>query len=445
MGHGSSVLQNTVGQSYHVRTSTSGSKSCALLCDSAAADLALQRAREAHGEEADLWRQAAAKALRGRSQKSLVSVALWAQRCRMVRPLPEYADVLKALGAGRNAKSSGEIEAALAKWKLKETPRIHWGDRRGVNLVLRRPLDSDGVLQLFQRVIDQSCQRVGSSDPFMDARDRLGFKVRSVEQVSNMRCWEAYANARGQVAARGKLEPLPSLQMDAKLVSELLQSVLAAGGDLQENANEALLWHGTQPSFVDQIVSSDFQLSRAGSTAGTTFGKGLYFAEAFNKADEYARYPSSEGLRAVLLCRCAVGKYLYVESDLVDGDGGGRKWVKGSEQSSWNVCRVDLEPRAQDGDHDSLIGDRRKMKFNRFREIVILDAARVYPAFIVWYTRKSGRTSDAAGDDAELTTGTAPTASTPTASHVRASGGGGRRCASDRREAWQGHHGGRKS
>lgn len=37
------------------------------------------------------------------------------------------------------------------------------------------------------------------------------------------------------------------------------------------------------------IAQDDFKLSFAGSTTGSMFGEGLYFAESCTKADEYAK------------------------------------------------------------------------------------------------------------------------------------------------------------
>merc|ERR1712039_953746 len=105
----------------------------------------------------------------------------------------------------------------------------------------------------------------------------------------------------------------------------------------------------------------------------------------------------------------------------------------GTENGSWNVCRIDLPPQTPGTEHDSLIGDRRKMKFNRFREVVVLDPERVYVAFIVWYTRKSARSSSSvSADDAPV-----PSSNTSTCASGYKSGGVGSRSSTVRRQGWQ--------
>merc|ERR1712019_213358 len=81
---------------------------------------------------------------------------------------------------------------------------------------------------------------------------------------------------------------------------------------------EAFLAHGTNPSSAMAILKSGFTLNHAGKSTGTMFGHGLYLAECVSKSDEYAHddnggaYP---GLRAMLVCRCLVGKpYVVHES-----------------------------------------------------------------------------------------------------------------------------------
>ena len=53
--------------------------------------------------------------------------------------------------------------------------------------------------------------------------------------------------------------------------------------------SQVYLWHGTQVRKGLAIAQDDFKLSFAGSTTGSMFGEGLYFAESCTKADEYAK------------------------------------------------------------------------------------------------------------------------------------------------------------
>merc|ERR1712190_419826 len=74
--------------------------------------------------------------------------------------------------------------------------------------------------------------------------------------------------------------------------------------------------HGTNPTAARAICDADFMVKKAGSTAGTLYGPGLYFAEASSKSDEYAKDDEQglyQGLYAMLLCRVTCGQCRYTD------------------------------------------------------------------------------------------------------------------------------------
>eukprot|EP00435_Cladocopium_sp_Y103_P070899 s320_g36.t1 len=81
-----------------------------------------------------------------------------------------------------------------------------------------------------------------------------------------------------------------------------------------EDVNESYLFHGTNPESAQCIARDFFRVERAGSSAGSMFGPGIYLAENASKSDEYAKEGSGVyvGLCAMLLCRCAQGEVLTV-------------------------------------------------------------------------------------------------------------------------------------
>mmetsp|Transcript_45170 Transcript_45170/g.121618 ORF Transcript_45170/g.121618 Transcript_45170/m.121618 type:complete len:103 (-) Transcript_45170:74-382(-) len=97
------------------------------------------------------------------------------------------------------------------------------------------------------------------------------------------------------------------------------------------------------------------------------YGRGIYLAEAFTKSDEYSRRTNARGERSMLLCRCVMGRYNYV-----DTEPNGKK----------------LEASVLSGAYDSVLGDRRKFR-GTYREFIFFDADLVYPAFLVWYKRSA--------------------------------------------------------
>merc|ERR1719487_533138 len=78
---------------------------------------------------------------------------------------------------------------------------------------------------------------------------------------------------------------------------------------LQSELNEVYLWHGTFVRTALSIAQKGFDIDLAGSSRGTMYGRGAYFAESSTKADEYARDEPDgfyAGIFALLLCRvCA--------------------------------------------------------------------------------------------------------------------------------------------
>jgi hypothetical protein len=132
------------------------------------------------------------------------------------------------------------------------------------------------------------------------------------------------------------------------------------------NEGDALLFHGTNPSSAMGILKTGFVLDHAGKTTGTMLGHGVYLAECASKSDEYARDDSGgsyPGLRALLLCRCFVGKpYVVHES----GD-----HIASAKQMS---C-------------DCVVGDR-ESKVGTYKEFVFFDERQVFPEYAVIYRRQ---------------------------------------------------------
>jgi len=331
------------------------------------------------GEEAAAWRAAAAQAVSTRCPGDLVSVLLRARRCRFAQAFPEYHSVLACLarhtGTGPKAMVL-DLERLPAAWELEDQPYMVRKDSKGVNVISRRSLNHfvhSQLLAILQDLVDKSCQSIRTRDRKDGSKVPQHYKVDMVEHVMNLRSWQVYLRARDRIAEKDRgRRPGASLKDEQLLTSsgpaaQLLQEFRAAGGPLHEELNECLLWHGTLPASADQIAIGDFKLALAGSHTGTMYGRGLYFAEAFTKSDEYARHTDEQGRRAMLLCRCTMGRYLYVDEE---------------------PCARQLEASVLFGEYDSVLGDRRKLR-GTYREFVFFDADLVYPAFLVWYRRST--------------------------------------------------------
>lgn len=56
-----------------------------------------------------------------------------------------------------------------------------------------------------------------------------------------------------------------------------------------KDVNESYLFHGTNPESAQCIARDFFRMERAGSSAGSMFGPGIYLAENASKSDEHLR------------------------------------------------------------------------------------------------------------------------------------------------------------
>ncbi|CAJ1399876.1 unnamed protein product [Effrenium voratum] len=136
-------------------------------------------------------------------------------------------------------------------------------------------------------------------------------------------------------------------------------------GDADGDTNTVWLFHGTSDEAAEKITRGDFLVDKAGSNAGTLYGRGIYLAESCSKSDEYST-ENSDGHRCILLCRAALGNVLYNDDVAPNVD-----------------CIV---RQIHDKNYHSLLGDREKCR-KTFREFVVYDDDQVYPEFAVWYKR----------------------------------------------------------
>ena len=132
-----------------------------------------------------------------------------------------------------------------------------------------------------------------------------------------------------------------------------------------KDSNTVWLFHGTSSEAAELITRGDFLVDKAGSNAGTLYGRGIYLAESCSKSDEYS-HENSQGHRCILLCRAILGNILY------------------NDDVSPNLdC---LLRQIYEKNYHSLLGDREKCR-KTFREFVVYDDDQVYPEFAVWYKR----------------------------------------------------------
>eukprot|EP00435_Cladocopium_sp_Y103_P007196 s1042_g2.t1 len=147
--------------------------------------------------------------------------------------------------------------------------------------------------------------------------------------------------------------------------------------DLQES----WLWHGTRKEGVEGITSSDFDIKRAGSAAGTMFGRGLYFAESCMKSDEYT-VADERGWYPLILCRVTCGRFFYCDwkrpfdhTDKLEDSSG----LHSPHFSTWQIALCCRQDACHHNGFHCVSGT--------YREYIVFDNDQVYPEYIVWYSK----------------------------------------------------------
>lgn len=227
---------------------------------------------------------------------------------------------------------------------------LYWATRDGVHIFP----DPNRIAEI-QRLMTDTWEMKFSRDRRLVHGSEavpLGCRVANVLRVENHRAFARYSSYKDGLRMKrpGPCSPFPVRTSNRINL-------------LDEDVNENYLFHGTNPESAQCIARDFFRVERAGSSAGSMFGPGIYLAENASKSDEYAKEGSGVyvGLCAMLLCRCAQGEVLTV-SEAKDT----REAIRAG--------------------YDSVCGDR-LAAVGTFREMVFFNEEAVYPEFIVIYTR----------------------------------------------------------
>eukprot|EP00929_Paragymnodinium_shiwhaense_P094226 TRINITY_DN54674_c0_g1_i1.p1 TRINITY_DN54674_c0_g1~~TRINITY_DN54674_c0_g1_i1.p1 ORF type:complete len:323 (+),score=23.75 TRINITY_DN54674_c0_g1_i1:179-1147(+) len=238
----------------------------------------------------------------------------------------------------------------------------------------RQPWDkidiTDAATVTFQRLVDETWKAKATRDRRGKLPTRL--VVRKCFRIEAWMLWNRYvAKRRALQTARPSITPI-SLPDDPSIgfvqTEPIVRSAPHLMGPCWSSVNELYLMHGTSPSAAMRIVRAGFDLSRAGSAAGTMFGPGAYFAECSSKADEYAVEDEFSGMCALIVCRVACGQLKRAC----------RRLSKDFDPS---------HPEFRD-DYDGVLGDR-EASVGTYREFVVMATEQIYPEFIVLYDRST--------------------------------------------------------
>eukprot|EP00927_Polykrikos_kofoidii_P013448 TRINITY_DN15862_c0_g1_i2.p1 TRINITY_DN15862_c0_g1~~TRINITY_DN15862_c0_g1_i2.p1 ORF type:complete len:1123 (+),score=183.07 TRINITY_DN15862_c0_g1_i2:123-3491(+) len=211
-----------------------------------------------------------------------------------------------------------------------------------------------------------------------------GYSLLMAFRNQNSNLWQRYCLMKAAMAKELGLSDLP---VEEKSVASAGSDL---GADLDTEHNEWYLYHGTSVEACVRICSENFQVKLAGTgatwkdagaTVGTPlYGFGIYCAEHFTKADEYAKEIPKDSdlipediddeLYAVLVCRVQ----------------GGRTNVITTNEIKVDELRADVF----DGPFHSVFGDRMATLRKPYREVVVYDKDQVYPEYMLVYARDYG-------------------------------------------------------
>jgi len=256
------------------------------------------------------------------------------------------------------------------------------GDDASAKMFMKAELDlgHDEVLkQLFQKLFDDTKASIVTRDRAARGAGGMprGYRVQKVISVMNAESWKSYMERLDNIAQACRRHA-GAAPLSAEVWKEWSGVVHTASHgneilkrsrlpELEEGANEFLMFHGTKPEAADLIAMNHFDMAFACKTG--LFGAGLYFAENSSKSDEYVK-GDSKGWYPMILCRVTLGRIYYCANQDPTKDPG----------------RDKLESACTTGGYHCVLGDRLKAR-GTYREYVVYDHFQVYPQFIVWYSR----------------------------------------------------------
>jgi hypothetical protein len=138
-----------------------------------------------------------------------------------------------------------------------------------------------------------------------------GYAVRRVIRVENSGKWGRYIAKRDAILKQRSDEEVWKFKPPV-LTSGITGKHAETFGQLNDDYNEVYLWHGTPARTALSIANEDFNINLAGSTHGSMYGRGVYFAESCTKADEYSQDEPGyyEGMFALVLCRVCMENFI---------------------------------------------------------------------------------------------------------------------------------------
>lgn len=323
---------------------------------------------------------------------------------------------LLALVAGRLSRKPPKERAAKVHGErlVRDAPVIYpsyWTSNvDGVsNAPIHEFVHDEGAKEDLQNLLDSTFVQPGGGREQTSGKAKGRLLVQEVRRVENSEMWRLYMQSLAWIRQARQVGPdfreaqdtrgLGSDPLDAVVPSSAPQGSGTASADaenssqhklsmedpprtldalspklrlrLQDDVNEAYLFHGTSRAAAEAIGETDFRIDLAGHTHGKKLGHGAYFAEASSLAHSYAP-AGPDGVFAILIVRVLLGHV----------------FVSDSRSYAWSVKKRDFasaKHMVASGKWDSILGDREKVA-HTFREFCVADKAQLYPEYLVLCT-----------------------------------------------------------
>ncbi|XP_071798571.1 uncharacterized protein [Asterias amurensis] len=236
--------------------------------------------------------------------------------CRRVRRRPKFASM-------EERKQESKRHKALAEGGSVVVPTT-W-DNRGAR--------TDEVLVNIRAFT--SAEYINIANLFWDTMDDKATII-SIQRVQNLELWEDFTKMSERMKKRKRGQPVLQKQ----------------------------LFHGTQEKYKDPISRQNFDWRLSGTTVGTLYGKGSYFARDASFSNSYT-LPDSDDCRYVFVAQVLIG-------DTITGD----------------PSYVRPPPKDLNDPHGELY-DSCVDKMSNTEIFVVFEKTQVYPEYLIRYKLKS--------------------------------------------------------
>eukprot|EP00397_Hematodinium_sp_SG-2012_P005639 GEMP01005661.1.p1 GENE.GEMP01005661.1~~GEMP01005661.1.p1 ORF type:complete len:1017 (+),score=181.47 GEMP01005661.1:177-3227(+) len=292
-------------------------------------------------------------------------------------------------------------------------PPHYWFGKSLDQMVNIYPIDKNGSLfQVFRHlIVTDDPKSLNKGRDVVERGDYTFLDLVGVWRIENSLLWQNYATERRSIRKilgerNVKCPPFQIRENFGRALAHLPGAEL-----LYRDINEVYLLHGTGPDIVLSI--STYGINERFTTVAL-FGKGSYFAEDSGKNDQYVRGDSTLGAYPELhrrlfpiggdysfpeypykgyylvLCRIVLGYAVRVKcsnaqrKEMVNIDNeAGPIFATADQRELAPIPGIDNPPIF----YHSLVAER-GAAILRFREMVQFHSARIYPEYLICYTRK---------------------------------------------------------